>query len=66
MLKHFEDDQFRKLSTPFGDLSRNQQEIGEPGIQLMIKRYVFGKFQRTFCESSMLKVILNIGEKVID
>ena len=38
--------QFRELATQSENLSRNQQGIGEAGIQLMINRYALGKFLR--------------------
>ena len=43
VLKQLEGDQFRELSTQFGDLSKDQLEIGEAGIQLMIRRYSLDK-----------------------
>ena len=38
--------QFREIATQSENLSRNQQEIGEAGIQLMINRHALGKFLR--------------------
>ena len=50
MLTHLEGDQFRELSFRFGGLSRNQIEIGEAGIQLMIHSYALGKFLGFFVD----------------
>ena len=39
VLKQLEGDQFRELSICFGNLSKDQLEIREAGIQLMTRRY---------------------------
>ena len=43
VLKQSEGNQFRELSTCFGNLSKDQLEIGEAGIQLMTRRYSLDK-----------------------